>query len=111
MPTDWHQQAICMFLRDYVIDPLDSKINFGTLQTLPDLLSKAGPYSALSEAVSAVALTSLAHRSSLSQVVPAGRLSYGKALRRLSTIFRNNGDICGDQTLATVLCLDLYKVR
>lgn len=99
-----------MFLRDYIIDPFDSKINFGHLQNLPNLLTKANPSSALSEAVSAVALTSLAHRSSLSYIVPAGRQSYGKALRLLSTSFRENADICGDQTLATVLCLDLYEV-
>ena len=99
-----------MFLRDYVIEPFESKINFGHLQNLPGLLSKAGQSSALSEAVSAVALTSLAHRSSIPYIVPAGRQAYGKALRQLSTVFKDNIDICGDQTLTTVLCLDLYEV-
>lgn len=61
-----------MFFHNYVINPRESGINFGYLQNLPDMIGRADDSSALSEAISAVALTSLAHRSSLDHLVPAG---------------------------------------
>ena len=111
IPTNWQQQAIAVFFRDFVIESGESRIDFGYLQHLPDLLTRAREPSPLSEAVSAVALTNLAHRSSLSYLIPAGRQAYGSALRMLSAALTRNMDICSDQTLATVLCLDFYEVR
>jgi len=94
-----------MFFHDYVINARDSRIGLGSLQSLPDLTSKAGDRSALSEAVSAVALSNLAHRTT-----PAGRQAYGKALRLFTTVLSEDPQQCDDQTVATVLCLDLYEV-
>ncbi len=116
MPTDRHRQAICMFLHDYVIDAQESHMNHGHLQILPDMLVKMGESSALSQAVSAVALTSLAHRSSLGYLIPQARQAYGNALRSIHAILKNNADFSGaairsDHTLATILCLDLHEVN
>ena len=116
MPTDRLVQAICMSLHDYVIDPKESHMNFGHLQTLPDMLVKMGESSALSQAVSAVALTNLAHRSCLGYLIPQARQAYGNALRSIYTILKNSADSSGaalssDHTLATILCLDLHEVN
>ena len=108
--TDWRQQAIAMFFHDYIIGSKESKIDFGYLQDLPDVLSRAGDSSALSEAVSAVALTNLAHRSSLPYLKSAGRQAYGRSLGLFNAVLREDTDVCSDQTLATVLCLDFYEV-
>jgi len=99
-----------MFFHDYVINARDSRIGLGSLQSLPDLTSKAGDRSALSEAVSAVALSNLAHRTTLLYITPAGRQAYGKALRLFTTVLSEDPQQCDDQTVATVLCLDLYEV-
>lgn len=74
------------------------------------MTGRADDSSALSEAISAVALTSLAHRSSLDHLVPAGRQAYGKALRLVNADLSNDAEVCNDRTLATVLCLDFYEV-
>ena len=91
-------------------------MNFGHLQILPGLLIKTGESSALSQAVSAVALTSLAHRSCLGYLVPQARQAYGNALRSIHTILKNNVEFSGaaissDHILATILCLDLHEVN
>lgn len=90
-------------------------MSFGHLQTLPDMLIKTGESPALSQAVSAVALTSLAHRSCLEDLVPQARQAYGSALRSVYATFRDNPDlssaaISSDRTLITILCLDFYEV-
>ena len=70
-----------------------------------------GGSSALSEAISAVALTSLANRSRLKHLVIEGRQAYGNALQLVNNDLRNDAKVFSDRTLASVLCLDFYEVR
>ena len=61
-----------MFFDDYVIGREESQINWGYLHILPRMFGQASGTSALSQAVSAVALTSFAHRSRLDFSHPSG---------------------------------------
>lgn len=110
MPVDWHSQSVCMFFHDYVIKPRDDKVCFGFLHGLPDLLSKDDGSSAFEEAVSSVALMSLANRSSLEYLVPQARKRYGKALSLIAEALRNQESLKDDRVLATILCLGYYEV-
>lgn len=110
MPTDWHGQSICMFFHDYVIKSGDDKVGFGFLHGLPDLLSKEDGNSAVQEAVSAVSLMSLAHRSNMDCLVPQARQRYGKALSLLAGDLRQRENLKEDRVLATILCMGYYEV-
>lgn len=110
MPADWHAQSVCMFFHDYVIKPSDDKVCFGFLHGLPDLLSKEHGTSAFEEAVSAVALISFAHRSSLEYLVPQARQRYGRALSLIAEALRKQENLKEDPVLATILCLGYYEV-
>ena len=66
--------------------------------------------SASAKAVTAVALTSLAHRTSLDCLSAQARQEYGTALALLSRSLRTQQAIKADSTLAAILCLDIYEV-
>lgn len=110
MPTDWHGQSVCMFFHDYVIKSGDDKVGFGFLHGLPDLLSKEDGDSAFREAISAVSLMSLAHRSNLDCLVPQARQRYGKALSLIAGDLHQQENLKEDRVLATVLCMGYYEV-
>ena len=110
MASDWHGQAVCMFLHDYVIQASPSDIQFGFLQSLPDLCSKEDNTSVVQEAVSAVALMSLAHRSSMDHLVVQARQRYGKALKLIALALNDPEELKKDSTLAAVLCASCYEV-
>ena len=110
MPTDWHGQSVCMFFHDYVIKSGDDKVGFGFLDGLPDLLSKEDGDSSFQEAVSAVSLMSLAHRSNLDCLLPQARQRYGKALALTAVALRNEENLREDRVLATILCMGCYEV-
>ena len=108
--TDWRAEAISLFFHDYVISPSESTIGFGFLQCLPTIWNKKGPETlAYREAVSAVALTSFAHRSSLDYLIVQARQRYGKALQLAHGSLQSNQEVTTDTTLATVLCLGFYE--
>lgn len=112
---DWHGQAISMFFHDYVIDREESQIDTGYLDVIPSMLAKASDTSSLSQAVSAVALASFAHRSRLEYLIPQARKAYGKALQStISTIGKHpdpsDPHISGDFMLATIIMLSSYEV-
>ena len=111
MTTDWHGQAISMFFYDYVVVPKEPEL-FGTgyLQPIPDLYSKEKEMSALGQAVSAVALTSLSHRTSLDYLLNNARQRYGNALSLLEKSLRSEAAMKADNTLAAILVLDCYEV-
>ena len=111
LSIDWHSQSVCMFFRDYVIQLRDSTIGSGWLENLPDLEIEDKESSAMHQAVSAVSLTSLAHRSScFDYLVPEARQEYGKALRLVFQAMQDPKQLKQDSTLATVLCLGVYEV-
>lgn len=110
MPSDWHGQAICMFLHDDVIQLSDSTIGFGLLQSLPELCSKEDNTPVLQEAVSAVALVSLTHRSSLDYLLFQARQRYGRVLQLIANALVNHEDLKKDSTLAAILCAGYYEV-
>ncbi len=110
MARDWRNQAVCMFFHDYLVVPRGSAIGTGFLQNIPELLTKEPEMSALTKAVSAVALTSLAHRTSLDCVSAQARQQYGTALCLLNRSLRTQQAVKADSTLAAILCLDIYEV-
>lgn len=110
LATDWHTQAVCMFFHDYVMEPGESTAGVGFLYGLPELWRDERTTSALQETVSAVALTSLAHRSScFDYLVPQARQCYGKALQLTTRILSDPKEVRKDSTLATILCLGMYE--
>ena len=109
--TDWHGQSVCMFFSEYVIPPDNSAVGFGFMQGLPDLWTHDDEASPYRQTVSAVALTSLAHRSSCFEyLVHEARHRYGTAMRLLMIALQNPEQWSKDSTLATVLCLGVYEV-
>ncbi len=110
MTRDWHNQAVCMFFHDYLVVPKESAIGTGFLQNVPELFTKEAEMSALTKAVSAVALTNLAHRTSLDCLSAQARQEYGTALSLLNRSLRTQQAIQADSTLAAILCLDIYEV-
>ncbi|KAL6722057.1 hypothetical protein ACLMJK_001162 [Lecanora helva] len=99
-----------MFFSDYVIQPKESTVGFGFLENLPSLLTKEGGASPARETVSAVALMSLAHRSScFDYLVSEARQCYGNAMRLLVKALQDPDAWHRDSTLATVLCLGAYE--
>ena len=99
-----------MFFHDYVIKSSDDKVGFGFLHGLPDLLSREDGDSALREAISAVSLISLAHRSNLDRLVPQARQRYGKALSLVAGDLNRQENLKEDRVLATILCMGYYEV-
>ena len=111
MANDWYGQSVCMFMQDYVISSDQSPTGIGYLHGLPDLWVKNEEVSPARQAISAVALTSLAHRSSsLDYLLPQARRQYGRALKLLAQALSNPEEWKKDGTLATVLCLSVYEV-
>ena len=110
MASDWYGQAVCMFFYDYVITSSDATTDVGYLQILPDLWNKDGNTPAYQEAVSAVALMYLAHRSNLEYLVLQARHRYGTALRLIAGALRDQEELKKDSTLAAILCAGLYEV-
>ena len=110
MTRDWSNQAVCMFFHDYLVVPTESAIGTGFLQNVPELFTKEPEMSALTKAVSAVALTSLAHRTSLDCLSAQARQQYGTALSLLNKCLRTQQALKADSTLAAILCLDIYEV-
>ena len=110
MASDWHGQAVCMFFYDYVVTSRDATTDVGYLQILPDLWNKDGNTPAYQEAVSAVSLMYLAHRSSLDCLVLQARHHYGTALRLIAAALRDQEELKKDSTLAAILCAGLYEV-
>ena len=110
MPSDWHGQAVCMFFYDFVITSKDATTDVGYLQILPDLWNKDFNTPACQEAVSAVALMYLAHRSSLDNLVFQARHHYGTALRLIAGALSSQEELKKDSTLAAILCAGLYEV-
>ena len=115
MTTDWRVQAIPMFFHDYIIDSRESQLDMGFFDVLPRMFSAASETSALSQAVSAVALTSFAHRSRIDPLMSQARKAYGKALRSVISIIGKHPDpgdptIGSDFMLATILLLACYEV-
>lgn len=110
MPTDWRAQAVSFFFNDYVIMSSESTVGFGFLQCLPAIWSKSPEAAAYQEAVSAVALASFAHCSSLDYLVVQARQRYGKALQLSNATFQRHGEVGKDSTLAAVLCLGIYEL-
>lgn len=104
-----------MFFHDYIIGSQESQLDMGFFDVLPRMFSTASETSALSQAVSAVALTSFAHRSRIDPLLFQARKAYGKALRSVIGIIGkhpdpSNPNIGGDFMLATVLLLACYEV-
>ena len=110
MTRDWQNQAVCMFFHDYLVVPTGSAIGTGFLQNVPELFTKEPEMSALTKAVSAVALTSLAHRTSLDCLSTQARQQYGTALSLLNKPLCTQQAVKADSTLAAILCLDIYEV-
>ncbi|KAL8790282.1 MAG: hypothetical protein Q9195_006440 [Heterodermia aff. obscurata] len=110
MATDWRAQAVSFFFNDYVVMSSESTVGFGFLQCLPDIWSKSPEAAAYQEAVSAVALASFAHRSSLDYLVVQARQRYGKALQLSNATLQKSAEVGKDSTLATVLCLGIYEL-
>ena len=105
MPIDWQAQAVSFFFNDYIIAPSESTVGFGFLQGLPPMLAKGSDAGAYTEAVSAVALASFAHRSGLDHLVVQARQRYGKALQLSIQSLHRSSEVSKDSTLATILCL------
>ena len=84
MARDWRNQAVCKFFHDYLVVSGGSAIGTGFLQNVPELFAKEPEVSALTKAVPAVALTSLAHRTSLHCLSAQARQRYGTALSLLN---------------------------
>ena len=100
-----------MFFYDYVSQPTGSSNDYGSFQSLPDLWSKEENASALHEAVSAVALMSLAHRSSLGYLIGQARQHYGNFLRLTAkAIIGDQEELKKDSILAAILCANFYEV-
>ena len=112
LTNDWNSQSVCIFMQDYVISSDQSATGIGYLHGLPDLWVKQEEFSSIRQAVSAVALTSLAHRSSsLDYLLPQARRQYGQALMLTLRALSNPAEWKQDSTLATVLLLGVYEVR
>ncbi len=110
MASDWHGQAVYIFFNDYVIQTSESTVDFGFLESLPGLWAREDDTSVCREAVSAVALMSLAHRSSLNYLVIQARQRYGKALQLIAKALNNPEELGKDSTLASVLCAGYDEV-
>ena len=110
LPTDWHGQAISMFSQDYVVTSRTSIFDTGYLQIVPSLYASEKEMSALSQAVSAVALTSVAHRTRLDRLSAQARQRYGLALKLLREAMSDQKMVKSDSCLAAILLLDFYEV-
>ncbi|KAI9813256.1 MAG: hypothetical protein M1827_004198 [Pycnora praestabilis] len=110
MTTDWVRQAICMFFHDYVAIPKKAAIGTAFLQNVPEMCGKEKEMSALTQAVSAVALTSLANRTSLDYLSVQARQRYGNALPLVTKSICGQEEMKADSTLAAILCLDFYEI-
>ena len=99
-----------MFFYDYVVSPEDSQIGYAYFQGLPALVSREASTSALQNAVSAISLTSLGHRSTMDHLLIEGRRHYGRALRQANVLLSNEETITTDSTMALIMCLDFFEV-
>ena len=109
MASDWNGQAVCMFFHDYVVPSNNSDNHFAFLQSLPDLWAKEENTPVFQEAISAVALLSLAHRSSLDYLLLQARQHYGKVLKLIAAALSNPEELKKDSTLGAILCANYYE--
>lgn len=110
MASDWHGQAVCMFFHDYVVPSTHPDKQYAFLQSLPDLWANEENTPVFKEAVSSVALMSLAHRSSLDYLVVQARQQYGKVLKLIAAALSDPEELKKDSTLAAILCANYYEV-
>ena len=108
MPSDWHQQAICQFIYDYVI-PVDDKGRGGLLNFLPDLYQQNQGAQFLVEAVDALSMASLASRTSMPHLMMRARRSYGKALALVNLALDHEEQKKSDELQASLLLLTSYE--
>ena len=108
MPTDWDQQAICLFFEDYVI-PVEMGRG-GYLSFLPDLYRQHQDIAYLSKALHAVSMASLANRTSMSHLVVRARRSYGEALTLINVALNDERLAKSDELLASLMLLTKYEV-
>ena len=109
MPTDWHQQAICLFFYDYII-PVDDKGQGGYLTFLPNLYQQNQGAPFLVEALGAVSMASLASRKSMPHLMMRARRSYGRALALVNMALNHEEPKKSDELQASLILLTNYEV-
>ena len=107
--TSIGEQAMCFFLANFVLIPEPGTMR-GHLHFVIPLLKIEPPNSALTPALSAVAIAALGTRPNSRSLLPKAHRSYNKALRQLNSALTDPSLSTDDSTLAAVLLLALFEV-
>ncbi|OAA47116.1 hypothetical protein NOR_02752 [Metarhizium rileyi] len=108
LQPSWDDESVCYFLDEFCIPPSPG-IFPGYLDFLQDLVAASPPNSALRPASLASACLSLSRRSKSAYLYTRACEYYGKALRILNKSLNESSSAVRDETIATVMLLNLFE--
>ncbi|KAF2094064.1 hypothetical protein NA57DRAFT_60711 [Rhizodiscina lignyota] len=110
LPAPYGQQAVALFLENFVLFPLDARYSKGYLSGLLPLLRSTKSNSLLSSAVDAVALCFLATTMTDDSIASRAARSYLRALNRLQSRLDQDVDCISTETMISVYLMGLYEM-
>lgn len=106
----YEQQAVSLFLENFVLDPSGPTHSRGFLGALLPLLRTANSNSLLSSTVDAVGLCFLAMNMVNKSIASRAARSYLRSLNRLQTTLYHDVDGISTETMMSVYLMGLYEV-
>ena len=110
MPATYGQQAVALFLENFVLDPPDARYSKGYLAGLLPLLRTTKSNSLLSSTVDAVGLCFLATNMVNDSIASRAARSYLRSLHRLQAMLDQDVDCISTETMMSVYLMGLYEV-
>ena len=110
LPQDPEQQSICFFMSKFVQDSRTEEIWGGSLEALPAIYNEVGANSALSLAMAATSMSSVAWNPECAHFKPVSLQKYVKSLKLLNDAVQDPKESHSDGVLMAVLMLGFYEV-
>jgi len=102
-----HDQAIPIFIRDYVL--CDARMP-GSFHFLPDMLKNESTESGLMHAIKALGIARIAMKARSPNALVEGDVEYAEALHAVNLALADPERAREDRTLITVMMLGMYEV-
>ena len=110
LPAPYEQQAVALFLENFVLDPPDKGYSNGFLAGLSPLLRTAQANSLLSTTVDAVGLCFLSRYAGNESIASRAARSYVRSLSSLQTSLHHDVECISTETMVSVYLMGLYEV-
>jgi hypothetical protein len=108
--SSYGQQAIGLFLENFVLNPFDAKYSKGYLASLLPMLRYTKSDSLLSQCVDAVGLCFLAASTTNDSIASQASRSYVSSLNYLQRTLNHKSECVSNETLISVYLMGLYEV-